>query len=106
MPSNIESILKKSAIPAEADALPGRSTPLKISGIHAVNKEPFIRSEKPNESEIILGMGCFWGAERKLWNTPGVIVTSVGYAGGFTSNPTYEEVCSGQTGHSEVVQVV
>jgi peptide-methionine (S)-S-oxide reductase len=106
MPSNIEAILKKSAIPTEADALPGRSTPLTISGIHAVNNEPFVRDENPNESEVILGMGCFWGAERKLWNTPGVIVTSVGYAGGFTPNPTYEEVCSGQTGHSEVVQVV
>ena len=61
MPSNIETILKKSTIPAKADALPGRSAPLKISGIHAVNNEPFVRTKNPNESEIILGMGCFGG---------------------------------------------
>ncbi len=106
MPDNINDILKKSMIPEKEQALPGRSTPLSISGINVVNNEPFVRTPKENESEVILGMGCFWGAERKFWNTPGVIVTSVGYAGGFTENPTYEEVCSGQTGHSEVVQVV
>lgn len=106
MSDSITDILKKSMIPEKAQALPGRSTPLKISGISLINNEPFIRNPNENEAEVILGMGCFWGAERKLWNTPGVIVTSVGYAGGYTPNPTYEETCSGQTGHSEVVQVV
>ncbi|WOD07036.1 peptide-methionine (S)-S-oxide reductase MsrA [Marinomonas sp. GJ51-6] len=106
MSDNISDILKKSMIPEKEQALPGRSTPLSISGISVINNEPFIRTPKENEAEVILGMGCFWGAERKLWNTPGVIVTSVGYAGGYTPNPIYEETCSGQTGHSEVVQVV
>ncbi|MBR7889874.1 peptide-methionine (S)-S-oxide reductase MsrA [Marinomonas sp. A79] len=106
MPTNIENILKKSSIPSAQDALKGRDTAMKISGVHAVNEQSMVREPNANESTIVLGMGCFWGAERKLWNTPGVIVTSVGYAGGFTPNPTYEEVCSGQTGHSEVVQVV
>ncbi len=106
MTDKIQDILKKSIIPEKIKALPGRSTPLKISGRSAINNEPFIRNVNVNEAEIIIGMGCFWGAERKLWNTPGVIVTSVGYAGGYTPNPTYEETCSGQTGHSEVVQVV
>jgi peptide-methionine (S)-S-oxide reductase len=106
MLNKIEDILRKSAIPTDKDALPGRSTPLKVSGIHAVNNESFVRQPNNKESEVILGMGCFWGAERKLWNTKGVLVTSVGYAGGYTKNPTYEEVCSGQTGHSEVVQVI
>ncbi|ETX09375.1 peptide methionine sulfoxide reductase [Marinomonas ushuaiensis DSM 15871] len=106
MSNSITDILKKSSIPDKEQALPGRSTPLTISGISVITNEPFIRTPKENEAEVILGMGCFWGAERKLWNTPGVIVTSVGYAGGYTQNPTYEEVCSGQTGHSEVVQVV
>lgn len=106
MSDNVKNILKKSIIPGKSSALPGRTTPLNISGINAINNEPFIRNPNTNESEVIIGMGCFWGAERKLWNTPGVIVTSVGYAGGFTKNPTYEETCSGQTGHSEVVQVI
>ncbi|TYL47598.1 peptide-methionine (S)-S-oxide reductase MsrA [Marinomonas sp. IMCC 4694] len=104
--TKIADILKKSGIPSQEEALPGRKAPLEISGIHAVNGEPFTRSLDNKEASVILGMGCFWGAERKLWNTPGVLVTSVGYAGGFTPNPTYKEVCSGQTGHSEVVQVV
>lgn len=106
MPTNIESILKKSAMPTQQEAIKGRETPLEISGIHAVNQKIFNRETTANESCIVLGMGCFWGAERKLWNTPGVVVTSVGYAGGYTQNPTYEEVCTGQTGHSEVVMVI
>ncbi|WP_394180244.1 peptide-methionine (S)-S-oxide reductase MsrA [Marinomonas posidonica] len=106
MPNPIEQILKKSSIPSEAEALPGRDTPIQVTGIHAVNGENFLREKNVHEGEVILGMGCFWGAERKLWNVPGVIVTSVGYAGGYTKNPTYEEVCTGQTGHSEVVQVI
>lgn len=104
--TKIADILKKSGIPSQEEALPGRTTPLEISGVHAVSGKPFARSSDDKEASVILGMGCFWGAERKLWNTPGVLVTSVGYAGGLTPNPTYKEVCSGQTGHSEVVQVV
>lgn len=100
-------MLKKSALPADKEsALPGRTEALSISGVHVVNGESMTRKPNANESEVILGLGCFWGAERKLWNVPGVVVTSVGYAGGFTPNPTYEEVCSGQTGHSEVVRVL
>jgi peptide-methionine (S)-S-oxide reductase len=87
-------------------ALDGRSESIEISGIHYVNgssmKPPF-----PEESEIItFAMGCFWGAERIFWDVPGVITTAAGYQGGFTEDPTYEEVCSGQTGHSEAVIVV
>jgi len=106
MTSSTEEILKKSSIPNAVDALPGRDTPIQVTGIHAVNGESFLREKNTYEAEVILGMGCFWGAERKLWNVPGVLVTSVGYAGGYTKNPTYEEVCTGQTGHSEVVQVI
>lgn len=105
--NSIEKILKKSSLPANKDAaLPGRPEPLSISGIHAVNSESMTRQPSTDESEVVLGMGCFWGAERQLWNTSGVVATSVGYAGGFTPNPTYEEVCSGQTGHTEVVKVL
>ncbi|MCV2402981.1 peptide-methionine (S)-S-oxide reductase MsrA [Marinomonas sp. C2222] len=106
MVSKLEAILKKATIPSEETALPGRDTAIQISGVHAVNNESFVRRLKSNESEVYLGMGCFWGAERKLWNTNGVITTSVGYAGGYTPNASYEEVCSGQTGHSEVVHVI
>jgi peptide-methionine (S)-S-oxide reductase len=87
-------------------ALPGRKTPLRISGLHEVNgnrtKPPF----PANMSTAVLGEGCFWGAERGYWELDGVYSTAVGYAGGFTPNPTYEEVCSGRTGHAEVVLVV
>lgn len=106
MPSIIEKILKKSAIPDKNNALVGRGNEMNISGIHAVNKASLLGPLQGNESAIVLGLGCFWGAERKFWNTPGVTVTSVGYAGGHTPNPTYEEVCSGQTAHAEVIKVV
>jgi len=99
-------ILDKSKlrIPAPEQALPGRATPMRIPARHFVSGLPL--DPVPAGSEVVLvGMGCFWGAERKLWQTPGVLVTSVGYAGGFTPNPTYEEVCSGRTGHAEVVRV-
>ncbi len=87
-------------------ALIGRATSITPSLPHAVNGT-ILNDEKPNNcSEIILGMGCFWGAERLFWNQPGVYSTAVGYSGGFTPNPTYEEVCSGKTGHSEVVRIV
>lgn len=96
----------KAAIVPQNEALPGRNEEMKITAVHAVNNQDMKRSLQVNEERIILGMGCFWGAERKLWNTPGVIVTSVGYAGGYTLNPTYEEVCTGATGHTEVVNVI
>ncbi|MFT2109938.1 peptide-methionine (S)-S-oxide reductase MsrA [Marinomonas sp. 2405UD68-3] len=103
---SLDSILKKSTIPFKEDAIIGRKEPIKISSIHAVTKEDISRLPNENEEMIVLGMGCFWGAERKLWNTEGVIITAVGYAGGYTENPTYEETCTGQTGHSEVVKVI
>ncbi|MCB1684132.1 MAG: peptide-methionine (S)-S-oxide reductase MsrA [Pseudomonadales bacterium] len=97
---------QKVRIPAERDALPGRSEKMKVPAAHFVNGH---RLEAPFPSHLnqaIFGLGCFWGAERLFWQTPGVYSTAVGYAGGITANPLYEEVCSGGTGHSEVVLVV
>ncbi|MBD1557274.1 peptide-methionine (S)-S-oxide reductase MsrA [Vibrio sp. S9_S30] len=88
------------------DALPGRSTPLNVKATHFVNQSNLFDSPKGTQQEVLLGLGCFWGAERLFWKLDGVVSTSVGYAGGFTQNPTYEEVCTGQTGHTEVVRVV
>lgn len=96
----------KSRMPTAADALPGRQTPMAVTNRHYVNGNP-IQPPFPDETETALfGMGCFWGAERTFWQLPGVRATAVGYAGGLTPNPTYEEVCSGLTGHNEVVQVI
>ncbi|WP_104204210.1 peptide-methionine (S)-S-oxide reductase MsrA [Billgrantia saliphila] len=89
-----------------ADALPGRDEPIRVSGIHAVTGRSMQPPYPEHHEEIVLGLGCFWGAERLFWQLPGVYVTAVGYAGGVTSNPTYEETCSGRTGHAEVVKVV
>jgi len=86
-------------------ALPGRSTPLPLHNHHYVNGQP-LRDEFVGLERLSLGLGCFWGAERRFWQLPGVVSTAAGYQGGFTPNPTYEEVCSGQTGHAEVVQVI
>jgi peptide-methionine (S)-S-oxide reductase len=97
---------KKSTIPAQDEALPGRATPLPISGKHFVNGSNLKQPAVGGLQEAIFGLGCFWGAERKFWQIPGVVTTAVGYAGGFTPNATYEEVCSGRTGHTEVVRVV
>jgi peptide-methionine (S)-S-oxide reductase len=97
---------KKAAKPAEADALPGRSTPLKIPELHFVNGQRIVAPFPAGLKEAVFGMGCFWGAEKLFWKLPGVYSTAVGYAGGYTPNPTYEEVCSGQTGHTEVVKVI
>jgi peptide-methionine (S)-S-oxide reductase len=97
---------KPSTIPTAAEALPGRSQKMPVPSAHFVNGAP-LEPPFPAGLELALfGMGCFWGAERMFWEIPGVFSTSVGYAGGSTPNPTYREVCSGQTGHTEVVRVV
>jgi len=99
-------IFKKAAMPARENALPGRSDPVRISGRHFVNGHR-IAPPFPDGTQVALfGLGCFWGAERKFWQMDGVYATAVGYAGGFTPNPTYEEVCTGNTGHNEVVRVI
>ena len=97
---------KKTTIPAENDALPGRSTPIPLSGKHFVNGSSIKQPAVGGLEEAVFGLGCFWGAERKFWQIPGVVTTAVGYAGGYTPNATYEEVCSGRTGHTEVVRVI
>jgi peptide-methionine (S)-S-oxide reductase len=98
----------KLEMPTPGSALPGREEPLPVPPPHFVSgaplEPPFPGVEAP--SYALFGLGCFWGAERKFWQTPGVVTTMVGYAGGFTPNPTYPEVCSGRTGHNEVVRVV
>ena len=96
----------KSQIPKPEDALVGRDEKMPVPVKHAVNGHP-LEAPFPVEMKIAMfGLGCFWGAERKFWETPGVYSTAVGYAAGHTLNPTYQEVCSGQTGHNEVVLVV
>lgn len=89
-----------------ADALPGRDAPVSVAPSHFVLGTPMTPPFPAGARQLVVGMGCFWGAERKFWELPGVITTAVGYAGGYTPNPTYEEVCSGRTGHTEVVLVV
>ena len=97
---------KPTTIPSAAEALPGRSSQMPVTAQHFVNGAP-LKEPYPEGSETIyFGLGCFWGAERLFWELPGVVVTAVGYQGGHTPNPTYEEVCSGQTGHTEAVKVV
>jgi peptide-methionine (S)-S-oxide reductase len=96
----------KARMVEEAEALPGRGEEMPVPDRHAVLGTPMRRPFPPGLEQIVVGMGCFWGAERKFWEADGVYTTAVGYAGGFTPNPTYEEVCSGLTGHTEVVLVV
>jgi peptide-methionine (S)-S-oxide reductase len=100
-------LFKKTAMPAAGAALPGRSTPIATVSHHHVNGRALKGPYPEGLETAIFGLGCFWGAERKFWQLgDGVHVTAVGYAGGQTPNPTYEEVCSGRTGHNEVVLVV
>lgn len=100
------SAAKKVQMPTPDQALPGSSQPIKVGETHFVNGNRIVAPFPAGMKEAVFGMGCFWGAERKFWQTPGVYSTAVGYAGGYTKNATYEEVCSGRTGHTEVVLVV
>lgn len=101
-----ETLRRKAQMVAREDALPGRDTPLRVDPTHAVLGTSIVPPYPEGFEDIELGLGCFWGAERLFWQLPGVYTTAVGYAGGYTPNPTYEEVCSGRTGHTEVVRVV
>ena len=96
---------KSLELPTAETALPGRAGAIVVPGDHFVNGNPLTGPFAPNIELAMFGIGCFWGAERKFWQAPGVFSTAVGYAAGITPNPTYEEVCSGQTGHNEVVLV-
>ena len=101
-----EILVNKNVLPTKEQALPGRETPMTLPEKHFVNDTPLLGPFSSNVEFAIFGLGCFWGAERRFWQREGVVSTAVGYAGGLTPNPTYEEVCSGLTGHSEVVLVV
>ncbi|MCZ6855784.1 MAG: peptide-methionine (S)-S-oxide reductase MsrA [Gammaproteobacteria bacterium] len=96
----------KVQLPSEAEALPGRATSTTVPERHFVNGAPLVPPFPDGMARAVFGLGWFWGAERYFWQVPGVFTTAVGYAGGITPNPSYEEVCSGRTGHTEVVLVV
>jgi len=98
--------MKKQQLPAPHEALPGRAEKMPVPEKHFVNGHTLAPSYPDGLELATFGLGCFWGAEKCFWQLPGVYVTAVGYAGGYTPNPTYEEVCSGRTGHNEVVRVV
>ena len=89
-----------------SEALPGRESPIATAETHAISGRPLQAPVPEGMAEAMFGMGCFWGVERIFWQTPGVWLTMVGYAGGYTQNPTYSEVCTGKTGHNEVVRVI
>jgi peptide-methionine (S)-S-oxide reductase len=98
--------VRKLELPTAAEALPGRAEAMAVPAAQFVNGHPIAPPFPDGYAKALFGMGCFWGAERKFWETGGVWTTAVGYAGGFTPNPTYQEVCTGKTGHAEVVLVV
>ena len=102
----LDILTKKLAIPSAGEALAGRPDPLPTAERHFVTGRPLKGPFPEGLKTVVLGLGCFWGAERILWQTPGVFVTAVGYAGGTTPNPTYQETCTGMTGHTEAVLVV
>jgi peptide-methionine (S)-S-oxide reductase len=97
---------KKLTLPDPKEALPGRNTPMPVTNRHFVTGNPIVPPFPENMEQALFGMGCFWGAERKFWQCPGVLSTAVGYTGGYTPNPTYEELCTGLTGHAEAVKVI
>src|SRR5437870_3234831 len=99
-------LFSKTKMPAADDALPGRDKTMLVPDRHFVLGTPLAGPFPDGMQQAIFGLGCFWGAERKFWEVDGVYTTAVGYSGGFTSNPSYEEVCSGRTGHNEAVLVV
>lgn len=102
-------LVDKSSLPTAEQLLPGRETEMALENKNFINGHPLKSPYGPDDlvlEEVLVGMGCFWGAERKFWNTPGVFTTAVGYGAGVTPNPSYEEVCSGRTGHNELVLVV
>ena len=98
--------MRRPILPERGEALPGRDTAMPVPAQHFINGNPLQAPFPDNMQRAVFGLGCFWGAERRFWETEGVYSTAVGYAGGVTPNPTYEEVCSGGTGHAEVVLVV
>ena len=98
--------MRKTTLPDRSTVLPGRETEMPVPESHFVNGNPLRGPFPENMEQAVFGLGCFWGAERRFWQTEGVYATAAGYAGGLTPNPTYEEVCSGDTGHAEVVLVV
>jgi peptide-methionine (S)-S-oxide reductase len=98
--------MRKTILPERSQALPGRDTAMPVPDRHFVNGNSLQGPFPDNMQQAVFGLGCFWGAERRFWTAEGVYTTAAGYAGGITSNPTYEEVCSGDTGHAEVVLVV
>jgi peptide-methionine (S)-S-oxide reductase len=97
---------KKLTLPDPSQALPGRDTGMPVKNKHFVSGNPIVPPFPANLKEACFGMGCFWGVERKFWQQAGVLSTAVGYSGGYTKNPTYDEVCTGLTGHNEVVKVI
>ncbi len=96
----------KMTLPNASNALPGRETAMQVSEKHYVNQNPIVPPFPSHLQQALFGLGCFWGAERKFWQQPGVFSTTVGYAAGITPNPTYKEVCTGLTGHNEVVKII
>ncbi len=97
---------KSMEIPSSAQALPGREEKMQLNPVHYVHGRSMVGPFPQNMQQVIFGLGCFWGAEKKFWNLEGVYTTAVGYAAGHTLNPSYEEVCTGMTGHNEVILVV
>jgi peptide-methionine (S)-S-oxide reductase len=97
---------RKTQLPGPSEALPGRAEPMRVGSTHYVSRNRIVAPFPEGTDRALFGMGCFWGAERRFWQQPGVFSTAVGYAGGHTPNPSYREVCSGATGHAEVVLVV